>query len=142
MEIIARKKKSLIAINAALAVVSVALTALLIFMALAWGADGELILAIILVPFITIRYVVECFRIKFAVSTITYDGHKFDFGNGRIVSPEQILHVVYSKSYITKKSDAWGSLTVLLRDVTIEYKYIDRVEEVCNRILEIKNNAR
>lgn len=147
MEVIAQKKKSLIVFYAVLAVLGLAVFTLgIVFYVFSfWELNGDQQFGIICILCIglidMLVYVFLCFRVRFTAGIITYDGKKIDFGNGHIDTPSRIINVEYHKSYFTQKTDAWGWLTVIGVDFVFKYYYIDRVEEVCNRLIEIKNNA-
>ena len=149
MEIIAKKKKSLIAIYAVLAVCGLAILAVgiaLYYIVSFWELDGGLWALLIMIlcggPLITVIFTFLCFRVRFTAGTITYDGKNIDFGKGHIVSPARIRNVEYRKGYFSQRPDAWGFLTVFTADFVVKYYYIDRVEEVSKRLIELRDRAR
>lgn len=105
--------------------------------------DLEIQFGIISITFVAtidaVAFAFHCFRIVFSTDKITYDGENIDFGKGYIVKPSQIKNVEYHNSYITSRTDVWGSLTVELNDFVVKYPCIDRVGEVCKRLVELKN---
>lgn len=149
MEIIARKKKSVIALYAVLAVLGLGgiVAGIFLYKEIPYEEFSSdvyvnTILIIIVSAIDVIAFSFLCFRIIFSLGVITYDGEKIDFGKGIIEKPSRILNVEYHNSYFTQRTDVWGSLTVTVEYKVIKYPCIGRVGEVCNRLSELKEICR
>lgn len=77
---------------------------------------------------------------KISKEIIQYDGEKLIFPQGRY-APSEIINVTYRCARSRGFSHSWGKLTVTLSDKEIAYNYVADVEEVHNRLIQLKTEA-
>ena len=92
------------------------------------------VLVIIISVVICIRY---C---RVPKEIIQYDGEKLIFPQGRY-APSEIINVTYRCARSRGFTHSWGKLTVTLSDKEIVYNYVADVEEVHNRLIQLKTEA-